>query len=315
MELLEKQKPAEANPNDATARARLKAEKLRKQLKKEERRIAKAEAEAAKLQAGSHAAVGINVAAHESVVHVKRKRTDSVASEQSTPAFQEQIILNTHVSLENANAHETTVKQEPVEASQLFHEPISVLGSANIAKEDKSQAPLTPTSQASQPEADVPAQTLEISTVRPDHGSLGKEEPLVAGQPDEDEWEDVSSLSMSDSSSDITLSDIDDETSSSGSSSDNDAPEEAPSSRSKPERVPPPKREKPKSICRDFLKSGRCKKGNNCKFRHELPERGSGKNQRGGNSGDQGVLEKTVRKGLYQRVRLSTLLGSRLIGV
>ena len=308
-EVREKQMPAEANPNDVTARARLKAEKLRKQLKKEEKRIAKAEAEAAKARAGSSAAVVDPVATQEPVLHIKRKRTDSAASEQSAPAFQEQITQRNPVSSDDANVHEATIKQEAVEAIQLFHEPRTLLGNAGIVQEEKSLAPLTPTSQASQPEAEVPAQTLEISTVPPSANSLEKDKPPVVGQlDDDDEWEDASSSSMSDSSSEISLSDVDNETSSSGSSSDGDAPDEAPSTRSRPERVPPPKREKPKSICREFLKSGRCKRGKNCKFRHKLPERGSARNQRAGNGRDLGVVEKTARKGLYQRVRLSALL-------
>lgn len=309
-EVREKQKPAEANPSDVSARARLKAEKLRKQLKKEEKRIAKAEAEAAKARAGSSAAIVDPVAIQKPVIHIKRKRTDSVASEQSAPAFQEVVTQRNPASSDDANIHES-IKQEPVEAIQSFHEPRTLLGNAGIVQEEKSLAPLTPTSQASQPEAEVPAQTLEISTVPRSAKPIGKDEPPVIGQllDDDDEWEDASSLSTSDSSSEMSLSDLDDETSSSGSSSYGDAPDEAPSIRSKPERVPPPKMEKPKSICREFLKSGRCKRGKNCKFRHKLPERGSARNRGAGNGRDLGAVEKTARKGLYQRVRLSVLLG------
>ncbi|KAI9876525.1 MAG: hypothetical protein M1830_006309 [Pleopsidium flavum] len=109
---------------------------------------------------------------------------------------------------------------------------------------------------------------------------------------------------MSISSSSPEPSD-DDDTSSSGSSPGEDTPDEAPSKRSGPERVPPPKREKPKSICRQFLKTGHCRRGERCKFLHELPERGSA---RAGLANGTQVAKrekagvKPKRKRLYERL-------------
>lgn len=56
-------------------------------------------------------------------------------------------------------------------------------------------------------------------------------------------------------------------------SDDDSAPEEVTSRREGPERVPPQPREGKKRLCRHFAKNGRCQRGTNCKFSHEMPER------------------------------------------
>ena len=116
---------------------------------------------------------------------------------------------------------------------------------------------------------------------------------------------DDSDSSLSEGSSDISSSDEDDDSTSSegSSSSSDDAPETAPSKRDGPVRVPPPKRENPnakdRNICRHFLKSGRCPRGEKCRFRHELPEKRRGPPlERKSKVGER----KKERKGLYQRV-------------
>ncbi|KZF23792.1 hypothetical protein L228DRAFT_246636 [Xylona heveae TC161] len=89
---------------------------------------------------------------------------------------------------------------------------------------------------------------------------------------------DISDLSISSSSTEPSPDE--DETSSSGSSSDEDedaasdsdasAPEETSTRRTGgPERVPPPKREKREQVCKYFSRSGGCKRGNKCAFKHE----------------------------------------------
>ncbi|KAJ5612637.1 hypothetical protein N7510_005831 [Penicillium lagena] len=92
--------------------------------------------------------------------------------------------------------------------------------------------------------------------------------------------------------------DSDDWTSSSGSSnsseSDSDsAPEEVSARRHQPERVPPPPRDghKKPTVCRYFGRHGRCNRGDQCKFSHEVAERG-GKTKT--------PTETKGRKGLFQ---------------
>lgn len=95
-------------------------------------------------------------------------------------------------------------------------------------------------------------------------------------------------------SSDWTSSSGTDSDSGSDSDSDDDsAPEEVSSRRQGPERVAPPPREGKKQLCRHFARSGQCNRGDQCKFSHEVSERGP-KNKP--------QAEKKGRKGLFQAV-------------
>ncbi|KAJ5358654.1 uncharacterized protein N7496_011067 [Penicillium cataractarum] len=103
-------------------------------------------------------------------------------------------------------------------------------------------------------------------------------------------------------------SDVSDWTSSSGSDSDSDsgseadsdsdsdgndsAPEEVSSRRQGPERVPAPPREGKKIPCRHFVRTGRCNRGDQCKFSHEVSEKGP--------KAKPAEKEKKGRKGLLQ---------------
>ncbi|KAI9722598.1 MAG: hypothetical protein M1812_001529 [Candelaria pacifica] len=116
--------------------------------------------------------------------------------------------------------------------------------------------------------------------------------------------DDVSEDSMSISSTSSVLSN-DEETSSSGSSSsDDERPEEAPSKRGFPVRVPPPERVKRNAICKTFAKTGRCKFRSRCRFSHDLQDSGGAKVGNGYNSKPKSVEDraKPKRKGLYQKV-------------
>ncbi|GAB1212859.1 hypothetical protein ATERTT37_002008 [Aspergillus terreus] len=109
--------------------------------------------------------------------------------------------------------------------------------------------------------------------------------------PSKDAVEDDAALSSHASeSSDWTSSSGSDTSSDSDDSDDDSAPEEATSRREGPERVAPPARESKKRICRHFLRTGRCLRGDNCKFLHEKPERPV----------KQKAAEKPGRKGLLQ---------------
>lgn len=102
---------------------------------------------------------------------------------------------------------------------------------------------------------------------------------------------EYTSSSGSDSGSDPDDSD-------SGSDSDSDgndsAPEEVSSRRQGPERVPAPPREGKKAPCRHFSRTGRCSRGDKCKFAHEISERGP--------NAKLVEKEKKGRKGLLQAV-------------
>lgn len=113
----------------------------------------------------------------------------------------------------------------------------------------------------------------------------------------------------SSSLSSSTASDSEDDTSSDSSSSDDDAPVELPSKRKHNAKglVTCPVKQRSTAICRNFLKHGRCNRGDSCNFRHELPARGSGtaaskEPRKKTNSKSREVLPK--RLSLYQRVRL-----------
>lgn len=83
------------------------------------------------------------------------------------------------------------------------------------------------------------------------------------------------------------------------SDSDNDdgndsAPEEVSSRRQGPERVLAPPREGKKAACRHFARTGRCNRGDRCKFSHEVSEKGP--------KAKPAEKEKKGRKGLLQAV-------------
>jgi hypothetical protein len=94
----------------------------------------------------------------------------------------------------------------------------------------------------------------------------------------------------------------------SDSDDDNDsAPEEVSSRRQGPERVPAPPREGKKAACRHFARTGRCNRGDRCKFSHEFSEKGP--------KAKPAEKEKKGRKGLLQAVSFcpfTCLLGVKL---
>ncbi|KAE8390711.1 hypothetical protein BDV23DRAFT_172163 [Aspergillus alliaceus] len=111
--------------------------------------------------------------------------------------------------------------------------------------------------------------------------------------------EDVMEIAHGDVAVSSDVSDSSDWTSSSGSDlsssdsedSDSDcAPEQVTSRREGPERVAPPPREAKKKLCRHFARTGRCQRGDKCKFLHETPDRGAKAKP----------IEKKGRKGLLQ---------------
>lgn len=304
---------AETKSNNAVAKAKSKVEKLRRQLEKEEKRIAKAEAKVLKSDTnndvdkqsslqnyvdaeGDPAEIGasannttVELATQVQVDMISLGKTGEAASVKGQDASK--------IKLEVDEVPKTDIKPDIIDEKTVGIQP---------AMPD----PLTPTSQPSLPDRD-PIQTsikqssksVEFPVLTAPHRKLHVDGCV----PRDGEKLEESSLSISATTSDdsdlslSTDSDSEDFTSSSGSSSDNDAPETAPSTRVAPDKVLTPKKSKQKAICRDFLKSGRCRRGDACLFRHELPQRASqGANRK--KDGKKAEM-KTERKGLYQRVR------------
>ena len=287
-------------------------EKLRRQLEKEEKRIARAEAKATKAK--------------------HKKENDDQPSLQHHPDLKEEEVVkdasHNGTSVDEPNQVEPTIPTKPEAASlqkqdnapdvkiKLEEFPRAITTS-NVVEEKVVGTqgtvpdPLTPTSQPSLPDRDSiqnivpqPSDSSELPTLI-DHHTQSPTDKFI---PEADDQAENSSLSIStviSDDSDLSIStdtDSDDFTSSSGSSSDDDAPETAPSTRTAPDRVlPPAKNNRKKSICRNFLRGGRCKHGDACIYRHELPQRGNqaAKMRREGKKAE----TKTERKGLYQRVR------------
>ncbi|KAK2799019.1 hypothetical protein FQN50_008646 [Emmonsiellopsis sp. PD_5] len=242
-----------ADPADAAAKAKLKAEKLRRKLMKEEKRVARAEADAERARLRAEAlkthANGISeveaksctapgLAAEQEAV----PDTSGAASNLTTP---ENTQTDEHMKIENPSPEQPTLNNE----------------NSTLIKSDTVATDL-PTTTAEAPAAvkQPPDNVVQVAT--------GDGLPLDL---DVDDNHSPSSISEDES-------DLDDETSSSGSDSSDDSdsdsdsePEQATSRRERPDRVLPPPRQQ-KNICHQFAKTGRCRRGDKCKYLHEASE-------------------------------------------
>ena len=296
--------------NDAAAlKTRLKIEKLRKRLEKEERRIAKAEAKAPRATGEADDSTNPIPFLNGVSQSKKRKRTDSLSEHGDSKLKSEEIVIKAEPSQSSQGVHTLSNERNPILSTNEEQEEFIVAATDSTTpiklEPNAAQNLLTPTSQPSIPDTDHPAHSLDLSGTRPPSAgpkSSGANEEMME---DNEVSNGDSDSSLSEDSSDVSSSDEDsDSTSSEGSSSSSDAaPETATSKRDGPVRVPPPKRENPnaknKNICRHFLKSGRCPRGDKCRFKHELPEKGSGSPAERKSR----ISEpKKERKGLYQRV-------------
>ena len=326
----EKKRKLSEDAEKAATKAKRKVEKLRKQLEKEEKRIAKAEAKTLKSESEAQKdGAELNASG-------KRKRSCSQASsnvhvaESSTTDSKEQAFAHINqpaVKTEpDIDISRPAIKAEPDVQNEIEDSNTKSLNhpSSSNARMGSQEAvrifpdPLTPTSQPPDPGDDIDAKVFRIDGVNIDSKGSYPATCKTVGSPDSasnmnnDEAIQDRTTSMANSSSEAFSTDSDDLTSSSGSSStlsdsDDDAPDEAPSRRNGPDVIPPPKREKPKKekpkrICRSFLASGRCSRGDSCRFRHELPERGSHGVGQKDEKRTQGRAEKV---GLYQRVSVA----------
>ncbi len=274
---LEKDKQAiEKDKQDAAARAKLKVEKLRHKLEKEERRIAKAEAKSLKRSATE--------ADKDPLPEAKRLRQD-----ESTGADESGEVMVAAGA--GHNLDERTESDPKTDASHAIPEP------------------LTPTSQPAMPDAEVKPELVpdqppsEPSTLQPAMSDCPPPPGAESEGAQNGSMDSIASAGDISVSSDDTLEDDEeDDTSSSGSSSSNseldaEGPETASSRQKGPRKVPPPKRvdRQEKAICRDFLQTGRCRRGRRCRWRHALPERGQRK-------AEDEMPFRVERKSLHQRV-------------
>ncbi|KAL8879995.1 MAG: hypothetical protein Q9192_008116 [Flavoplaca navasiana] len=276
---LEKDKQAnEQDKQDAAAKAKLKVEKLRKRLEKEERRIAKSEAKSLK-----RSKVETD---EEPIPEAKRLKRDA------SPDGNKSVPFVTALGASN-DLDERSKNNTEVDTSNPIPDP------------------LTPTSQPAIPDSEIKP---DFKLNQHSSDSKNPQPTMTNGAANQAGTKlevhqngNVNSTLPTDStcvSSDETLEDDeeDDDTSSSGpSSSESESDTEDPepvSSRSKgPQKVRPPKRvdRQEKAVCRDFLKTGRCRRGKRCRWRHALPERGRRKQE-------EETPFRVERKSLHQRL-------------
>ncbi|KAL8920176.1 MAG: hypothetical protein Q9208_006422 [Pyrenodesmia sp. 3 TL-2023] len=265
----------------ATEKAKLKVERLRRKLEKEERRIAKAEAKHLKSSAPE--------AEHGSAHGKKRKRSRSDPNSESVArsadlAEREQI--GTLEVVKDLDTDQISGRiAMPAAANGALDENLAALErSSKNESATLVPGPLTPTSQPSVPEQEADSESkladghLKDTWQPPggNHDAAGAD-PLAK---DADFKHNISSASSDISKfPDDTLDEEDDETSSSGSpsfsGSDDGEPEAVSSRHTGPQKIAAPRRndKQGKAICRDFLRTGRCRRGDRCRWRHALPDR------------------------------------------
>lgn len=307
-------KEASVVPNDAAAKAKLKVEKLRKRLEKEERRVAKAEAKASRLKVKANDNNPESLASGTSAVVNKRKRSESIKSEKAEEAqeINPEVLapLETESAIAPQQDHTICIKNEEIKTEGAHAELLSLEYKAHVPS-NTTHDPLTPTSQPSISEANYPepgqnsiqsaAQPLtSLSSSAQPHDQMPNLVEQHGFNIDQSVPSDISLSSSSSSSLSLSTDSEDESTSSDGSttSSSPSRPESRSIECTQPHQMPPPRRRQSRIVCRHFLQKGCCRKGDRCRFRHELPERGSRPEKR-----KQGKREgKKQRIGLFQRV-------------
>ncbi|KAL8726349.1 MAG: hypothetical protein Q9181_006080 [Wetmoreana brouardii] len=310
--LLERQKKTlEKDKHAAAEKAKLKVEKLREKLRKEERRVAKAEAKSLKRRAEPEASDDLSP-------EVKRKKSDNVPKTNNS-ADPSDTLANIKHGDKDRELSKPTSASYPDSMHANNGTPNGTQTTFEKIRDEERPSsipdPLTPTSQPALPDQEVQRESKSDSAATDSPAITRETLPQTAADdynaPDAGTMEGgdagVTALSSSSDtfiSTDDESDDDDDESTSSGgsdssSSSDSDAagPETAPSRRSGPQKVPAPRRKgrQDKPICRDFLRAGRCRRGNRCRWRHALPERGHKR-------AEEESLSRPQRKSLHQRV-------------
>ena len=298
---IEKKKSAQDKPSkilDKETKAELKAEKLRKMFEKAQRKVDKLKAkkavkeeeqpQAPKIESGSRVEVEKSIAkSEEEADGLKHKKAQSPEG-SFIPHYKQEPKSRTSVEV-------TSGIQNPPPANET------------IPNLELTPVPLTPESQPSPlpPTSEIEAPTDDLSIVKIILESIGVPDMSSTISLDDGGTSNDSSDLTSDTSSDELSSDEVHDLSIDTPSSDS-APEENSSKSAAPEFVIPAKPAEKKAICRNFLARGRCARGEQCQYRHELPERGQGtanaakEKKRKGKR--QEYSEKRERMTLYQRV-------------
>lgn len=312
LKTLEKDKKAAEQA--AAEKSKLKVEKLRRKLEKEERRAAKAEAKTLKRSAPQEA--------NEAHTHeAKRMRYHSSPEAKTVEdRCQEAVKAEATESHDQERQSGSSIAVGPLPRVETDHSFKGSQPTLNSMEEEKQEPqssvpdPLTPTSQPAVPDKDDDPSSKPESTVvdvsatshkpfdNPTSGSHGVPDAHAPTRQEDLDSSIASSSSDTAEHSDES-SDDEEETTSSGSSSsstsesDSEGPETKSSRRARPLKVLAPKKSnnKDKAICRDFLRSGRCRRGKRCRWRHALPDRGQKK-------AEKSVLSKPERKSLHQRL-------------
>lgn len=292
------QRTLDKDKQAAAEKAKLKVEKLRKRLEKEERRIAKAESKTLKRSASPD----VNVDQSREVKRARIQPQDGM-DESADPSVKAEPRI--------ANSIGEIVRTE--RPSDGVRASVGEVQDQKVASSIPD--PLTPTSQPALPEEELEGE-VKVDPIGLD-SSKDQDQVLGRSATSQHKMHATGDISVKKKVGDATISDAslssdddsddsdEDLTSSSGSGSTSasdsevDAPETASTRREGPQKVAPPKRnnkQQSKAICRDFLQSGRCRRGNRCKWRHALPERGEKRAE------EEATSSRSQRKSLHQRV-------------
>ena len=275
---------------DAEARAKKKAEKLRKKYEKAQKLVVKMEADKIKSNNSDQLPPSIGVS-----VKSKPQENSTTISPGTEP---------TNIGTEsNGNSSSKTVlstqniKKESLEPMEERLYPLAPI-SEQHSQEDSS-------AEAVHGASDLTSETKPTSMSNGLEGLL--QDKLTELHPKLENIQEDLDVSLSTPSSELSSSD-DDSTSSSGSSSDDEAPASQITKSGKAPVSSLLRSKRETAICRTFLNKGRCNRGNKCRFRHELPKRGTGarqareeqekKNKSRNSKGE----KKMPRVSLYQRM-------------
>ncbi|MCJ1474309.1 hypothetical protein MMC13_002967 [Lambiella insularis] len=284
------------------AKARQKAEKLRKKYQKAERRVAEIEAETL---------TKTNVLEDDVSQRQKcgfgRNVEDMSSSDTLLPAPKPDD--GTGSKTTEARSVQSPSKQN-TDLQESFEHPASLLPEDGTRPEQWTvdQHPNDSLSKPCIPDVKLPSSICEKPPVPEillgNHDASVPSDTLISMVlNDRDLLEDLDNASLSDSS-ELSPSGEDD-TSSSGSSTDSNSPPEVYPKRIESDCAVPQNFAKKKSICKLFLSKGFCSRGDRCQYLHELPKRGSGKlasSKNGNTEGTPRTRLKKERTSLYQRI-------------
>ena len=309
------EKRNDRNPDDAEAKIKLKAEKLRKQYERAQKLVAMMEAKKTQTRTDADGGQADSSGSYGTSAEVRSEKATEVGHSPAHTRDEDGSVRSAS-RLETDNDTHTNEQTDPSTNTTFAHGRAVSSGTISATVEKSPDIlgamhdPLTPTSQPYSREISVSTSAKETAPVARDPRSpkllsTDVKDASVGGELDVEELDNNSNMSLSTTSSDLSTDD-EDEISSSGLGSDEEGPDETGSKSTGPIKVAPARTNKKAAICRMFLEKGRCNRGDACRYRHELPERGSGgrnETKQGKGKGDKRTKEqKTERITLYQRV-------------